>query len=42
MSVPEYFDNGPVKISHQLNLETLRKKSVIITGGTVHLPLDFD
>ncbi|TVY17128.1 5'-hydroxyaverantin dehydrogenase [Lachnellula arida] len=32
MAVPEYTDHGPLKIS-ALNLQSLKEKSVIITGG---------
>ncbi|OAL34962.1 hypothetical protein AYO20_05677 [Fonsecaea nubica] len=33
MSVPEYRDQGPLKVSESLSLERLAGKSVLITGG---------
>jgi hypothetical protein len=33
MSVPEYVDRGPVKITPNIDLQHLVDKSVVITGG---------
>jgi hypothetical protein len=33
MSVPEYQDNGPIKIPGSLGLDQLTGKSVLVTGG---------
>ncbi|KAH6977416.1 short chain dehydrogenase reductase [Ilyonectria sp. MPI-CAGE-AT-0026] len=33
MSIPQYHDNGPIKATSEINLNSLRGKSVIITGG---------
>lgn len=35
MSVPKYSDNGPLDVSGAVNLDNLKGKSVIITGGMV-------
>jgi hypothetical protein len=34
MSVPQYQDCGPISIPFELDLVSLKDKSVIITGGT--------